>query len=133
MSAPPPRRWISETQVLHELERLSDLSMDKVTEYGTASQEAARAEADYKRDRAKAILSFKAQATGARPSVAEAELQADASEGVADAYLARLLTAAKSDSLKEAMRSIRANQEALRTAAASARDGVVGPGWSGKR
>lgn len=128
------RRWINEKQVLAELERLSDLSMETVADYGQASQAAARAEADYKRDRAKAVLRHKAAGptTGGRSSVAEAELQADADEDVADKYLNRLLTAAKSDSLKEAMRSIRANQEALRTAAASARDGVTGPGWSGR-
>lgn len=128
------RRWINEQQVLAELERLSDLSMDVVADYGRVAEAAARAEAAYKRDRAKAVLRHKAtpSQTGGKTSVAEAELAADADSDVAGKYLDRLLAAAKSDSLKESMRSIRANQEALRTAAASARDGVAGPGWQGR-
>lgn len=129
------RRWVNETQVLAELERLSDLSMEKVVEYATVAQEAALAEAEYKRQRARKVLSAQAIAkgNGERASVAQAELVADADEEVSQAYLARLSTAAQQDAVKEAMRSIRTNQEALRTAAASARDGVTGPGWSGAR
>lgn len=128
------RRWVNEQQVLAELERLSDLSMATVAEYAVQAQDAARAEAGYKRIRAQAILRRQAigDGNGKRPSVAQAETEADAQDEVADAYLERLTTAAAADASREALRSIRTNQEALRTAAASARDGVVGPGWQGR-
>lgn len=134
MSGEQRRRWVSEQQVLAELERLSDLSMATVSDYARHSREAAEAEAAHKRLRAQAILRFQARARGQgdRVSVAQAETEADADDEVAAAYTHRLITAAQADTDREALRSIRTNQEALRTAAASARDGVVGPGWQGR-
>lgn len=136
MSAPErQRRWVNEEQVLAELERLSDLSMATVAEYAVQAQDAARAEAEHKRLRATAILQFQARARGqsTRVSVAQAEVEAEADGGVSYAYLLRLTTAAAAETSREVLRSIRTNQESMRTAAASARDGVVGPGMSGRR
>lgn len=133
MTSEQRRRWVSEQQVLTELERLSDLSMATVAEYAVLAQDAAKAEAEHKRLRARKVLLAKAESASSRPSVAEAELIADGDDTIAAAYLLRLTTAAAVDSTREAMRSIRENQNALRTAAASARDGVVGPGWQGNR
>jgi hypothetical protein len=125
------RRWVNEQQVLAEMERLADLSMETVADYAVHSAEAARAEAAYKSLRARKVLTYRAASTSSRPSIAEAENAADADDEVAAAYLLRLTTAAAADTDREALRSIRANLEALRTAAASAREGVRGPGWGG--
>lgn len=135
MTGEARRRWVDEQTVLGELERLSDLSMATVADYATHSQESARAEADHKRLRAKAVLRFQARSRGegTRVSVAQAEVEADADDEVSSAYLLRLTSAAAADTDREALRSIRQNQDSLRTAAASARDGVVGPGMSGRR
>lgn len=133
MTAEGRRRWVSEEQVLSELEHMADLSMATVAEFAVFAQDAAKAEAGYKSLRAKAVLSAKARSTSSRPSIAEAETIADAQDDVAAALLGRLVADAHLEACREALRSIRTNQEALRTAAASARDGVVGPGMSGRR
>lgn len=127
------RRWVDEQQVLAEMERLADLSMATVADYSVHSTDAARAEAGYKSLRARKVLHYRARSTSSRPSMAEAEVHADADDEVSDAYLLRLTTQALADADREALRSIRVNQDALRTAAASARDGVIGPGFGGAR
>jgi hypothetical protein len=121
--SPGPRRWITEEQVLFELERLNDASMEATNRYAAEAQDAARAEADYKRLKAKRVLI--AKATGVR-GIAEAEYTADADDEVATAYMERLTKAAQADATRERLRSIRTNQEVLRTAAASNRQPVVG-------
>lgn len=123
-----PRRWVSEDAVLDEMERLNDESMSLVSDYAITAPERAAAEAKHKTARAKRILL--ARHRGAK-SMAEAEVIADADDDVADLLAERLNQDAVVDSLREALRSIRTNQDALRTAAASARDGVTGPGWKG--
>lgn len=122
------RRWVNEETVLAELERLSDLSMEQVAEYAAAARESATAEAEHKRLRARRIL--EAQANGTK-AISAAEVVAEADDDVSSAYLRRLTSAAHTDAVREALRSIRENQNALRTAAASARDGVTGPGFGG--
>lgn len=112
------------------MERLSDLSMDTVADYAADARAAAVAEAEHKRLRARAVLTAQAdgRSQNQRVSVAQAETQAEANDVVSEAYMERLVTAAKADADREALRSIRTNLEVLRTAAASARDGVAGPG-----
>lgn len=124
------RRWASEEAVLAELERLGDESMDRARDFQSLAQAAAEAEATHKALRAKRVLLARANGT---KSIAAAEYEAEADSVVAAAYLDRLTTTAAKEACQEALRSIRTNQEALRTAAASARDGVVGPGFSGRR
>lgn len=118
------RRWVTEEQVLEELERLNDMSLAAVREYEDAAQAAANAEADHKRLRAVTVLKAKAQ-HGIR-GIGEAEYHAEANDEVASAYQLRLTTAATADAIRERLRSIRTNQEALRTAAASNRSPVTG-------
>lgn len=130
MTGEARRRWTSEERVLSELEELSDLSMRTAAEYAVHARHAAEAEADHKRLRAKRILN--ARAAGEK-SIAAAEVVAEADDEVSTAYLRRLTTAAVADADRETMRTFRSSLEALRTAAASARDGVVGPGMSGRR
>jgi hypothetical protein len=121
----PGRRWTSEAQVLEEMERLNDLSLQKVAEYESRAVAAAEAEATHKAMRAKRVLL--AKASGVR-SISEAEYVAEADDDVAQAYLQRLAFAAEADAIKEGLRSIRTNQDGLRTAAASHRSPFVGPG-----
>lgn len=131
---PPRRQWVTEEAVLGELERLADLSMSTAREYHVATEERATKEAEHKRLRARRMLkAMSPGADGKRASAALAEVTAEADDEVATALHERLVADALADSLRQTLMSIRTNQEALRTAAASARDGVVGPGMSGRR
>jgi hypothetical protein len=123
-----PRTWVSEDAVLAEMERLNNLSMSLVSDFTMAAPERAAAEAAHKLARAKRILL--ARHNGVK-SMAEAEVIAEADDDVAALYAARLNQDALLESIRETLRSVRVNQDALRTAAASARDGVTGPGWKG--
>lgn len=120
------QRWTTEAQVLAEMERLNDLSMEKVREYQDISVKAAEAEASHKAMRAKRALVAKANGV---KSISEAEMTAEADETVAQAYMDRLVLAAQADACREALRSIRTNQDGLRTAAASHRSPISGPGF----
>lgn len=119
------RRWTSEAQVLEEMERLNDLSMDKARDFAGLAVEAATAEAAHKTLRAKRILA--AQAGGVK-SISGAEAVADADDAVGQALLERLVSNAHAEACREALRSIRTNQDGLRTAAASHRTPFSGPG-----
>jgi predicted house-cleaning NTP pyrophosphatase (Maf/HAM1 superfamily) len=123
-----PRRWVSEDSVLAEMERLNDQSMDYVNDLAILLPERAAAEVAHKVARAKRILV--AKHNGVR-SIGEAEYIAEADDAVAALWMERLGKDAQAEALREALRSIRTNQDGLRTAAASARDGVTGPGWKG--
>lgn len=112
------RRFSTEGEVLAELERLHFLSLEKVQEYESMAVTAAEAEATHKAMRAKRVLLAKANGV---KSIAEAEYTAEADDDVAQAYLQRLASGATAEAIREALRSIRTNQEALRTMAASHR------------
>lgn len=116
------RRFRTEDEVLAELERLHFLSLEKVQEYETMAVAAGENEATHKAMRAKRVLLAKANGV---KSIAEAEYTAEADDDVAQAYLQRLVLAAQADAAREALRSIRTNQEALRTMAASNRPSVM--------
>lgn len=127
-----PRRWVSEAAVLDELERLNDTSMDLVRQYREHARAAAEAEASHKSARARRILLAKASRTEGRAMpISEAEVTAEADPEVSSLYMTRLTSAAMADATKEALRTIRTNQDGLRTAAASHRDMISGPGWKG--
>jgi hypothetical protein len=118
------RRWSSEAQVLEEMERLADMSMDLAAQYKGQAVESAEAEALHKSLRARRILAAQAShaaGTGRAPSMALAEVVAEADDDVADALQDRLVKSAIADSTRETLRSVRTNQDALRTAAASHR------------
>lgn len=117
------RRWDTEAQVLLEMERLSDESMQRAADFAIQAVLAAQAEATHKAMRARRQLL--ARANGIK-SMAEAEVIAEADDDVAGAYMDRLVSAATADACREAMRSIRTNIEAMRTAVASHR--VAGQG-----
>lgn len=117
------RRFSSEQEVLDELERLHFLSLSKAQDYEREAVFAAEAEATHKALRARRVLLAKAK--GVR-SIAEAEYTAEADDDVAQAYLQRLTGSAIAEATRESLRSIRTNQEALRTMAASHRPAAMG-------
>jgi hypothetical protein len=117
------RRFSSEQEVLDELERLHFMSLERVQAYEALAVQAAENEAAHKSLRAQRVLL--AKANGVR-SIAEAEYTAEADPDVADAFTQRLVLTAQADATKEALRSIRTNQEALRTMAASHRPTAMG-------
>lgn len=122
------RRWSSEAQVLEEMERLADMSMEMAADYKGQAVEAAEAEALHKSLRARRILQAQATHagnTGRAPSMALAEVTAEADNAVADALQDRLVKSAIADSTRETLRSVRTNQDALRTAAASHRTSPI--------
>lgn len=123
-----PRRWVSEDSVLAEMERLNDQSMEVAHDLAILLPERAAAEVAHKVARAKRILQAKHQ--GVR-GINEAEYIAEADDAVAALWLDRLGKDAEVEAMRELLRTIRTNQDGLRTAAASARDGVTGPGWKG--
>lgn len=123
-------RWTDERTVLRELESLNDLSMAEATRYYQLAREAAETEARHKTLRAKAFL--RAKAAGAR-SADHAAAEAEADPSVANAYLERLVAASLADACRESLRTIRNNQDGLRTAVASHRDAIAGPGMGGRR
>lgn len=111
--------------MLSEMERLNDLSLEKVQEFSNLAVKAAEAEATHKALRAKRVLL--AKANGVR-AISEAEYTAEADDDVAGAYMERLVLGAQAEACREALRSIRTNQDGLRTAAASHRSPMSGPG-----
>lgn len=105
------------------MERLHFLSLEKANAYEGAAVEAAEAEATHKALRAKRVLMAKANGV---KSIAEAEYTAEADPAVSGAYLDRLTLLAQAEATRESLRSIRTNQEALRTMAASHRPSQSG-------
>lgn len=91
---------------------------EAVVEYDAHAQQAAEAEATYRSERAKHVLT--ARADGAR-SIAEAETKADADDDVARLLLDRLSTAALADANKQRILSLREKIGALRSYLADAR------------
>lgn len=76
--------------------------------------EAARAEAAYKNERAKAV--YRHKMSGDRMSVAEAELRADAQDDICELLQARLVKAAAADGLKARLTQLREQNANGRTA-----------------
>jgi len=87
--------------------------------YPAVNDAAARAEAAHKTARAKAIL--RARADGCR-SMAEAEVQAEADDHIADLLMTRLTTRAKADAHLEKLRQLRSQSEAARSYQAAERE-----------
>lgn len=105
------------------LDRLGAVSLEyqtKADEYREIAQAAARAEAEHKTARAKAVLRFKAAAE--RMSMAEAECRAEADDDVAELYLRRLTTAARADSHREKLRQLKEQIAYGRTYVATERE-----------
>lgn len=124
------RRWATEDAVLAEMERLNEESMKLVRDFTLAAPARAQAEAKHKTARAQRQLRARAEGV---TSMAEAEAIAEGDPEVANLYADRLHQDAILEAIRESLRSIRTNQDALRTAAASARDAISAPGWTGGR
>lgn len=92
---------------------------------------AAKAEAAYKRERAKAALRLKE--SGERMSVAEAELRADADDKVAALYEERLIASATAEAHKHKLIQLREQNANGRTAVVDERanDEIHARGYGG--
>lgn len=116
------------------LQRLGAVSRKYETKASEATDvyvAAARAEAAYKREHAKAALRFKE--SGERMSVAEAELRADADDGVSRLYEERLVLAATAEGHKHKLIQLREQNANGRTAVVDERasDEIHARGYGG--
>lgn len=96
--------------------RMGEVSREYELKANTAEQvytDAARAEASYKNERAKAVLAHKL--SGERMSVAEAELRADAQDDIAELLQNRLVKSAVADALKAKLMQLREQVASGRT------------------
>jgi hypothetical protein len=111
-----------------EVSREYELRADSAEQVYT---DAARAEAAYKHQRARAVLRHKL--SGDRMSVAEAEIRADAQDDIAELHQRRLTTQAASDALKAKLTQMREQNANGRTAVVDERavDTIHARGHSG--
>lgn len=91
----------------------------KAEEYGRIADEAARAEAEHRKERAKAIVWHKTSAE--KISMAEAETRAEADENVSRLYLDRLVKAAAADAARARLHQLKEQTAVGRSFAAAER------------
>lgn len=82
--------------------------------------EAARADAAHKRERAKAVLRFKAGAE--RMTQSEAETRADADDVIAELHLKKVITNAEMEALKDKLRQLKEREASCRTEVTTERE-----------
>lgn len=105
------------------LRRLGAVSAEyerKASEYGNLTDAAANAEADHRRERARAIIWHKSQ--GEKLSQAEAETRADADDNVSELFRARLVTAAAAEAAKQKLAQLREQVAVGRSFSAAERE-----------
>lgn len=81
---------------------------------------AAKADAAYKRDRAKTVLKFKASVE--RMTQAEAETRADADDVISHLYLTKVIASAESEALKDKLRQLKEREASCRTEVTTERE-----------
>lgn len=104
-------------QIDSEIQRLSTLLEDATYEYRAAAQDAAEAEAEYRRE--KAIATIASIEHGGKMTAPEREARAH--RHVADQHKSYLLNSANRDGIREFLVSTRTRLEVLRTLAANVR------------
>jgi hypothetical protein len=82
--------------------------------------EAARADAAYKRERAKAVLKFKAGAE--RMPQSEAETRADADDMISTLHLKKVIASAEAEALKDKLRQLKEREASCRTEVTTERE-----------
>ena len=107
-------------EAIQRLRRVSDAYEAKVGESASLYEVAARAEADYRAERAKAVLRHKA--TRDRMSVAEAETRADADNQVYQLHTDRLVSAALAEAHKDRLRQLKEREASCRTEVTTERE-----------
>lgn len=99
--------------VTHKINGLF-VEWDNVTkQYQKELANAAHAEVEHKREKARFIV--RARAEDPKLSATQAEMEADADDEIADLYLARLGTAAMAEATKHRLFMLRAKSDALRS------------------
>lgn len=107
-------------EAIQRLRRVSDEHAARAAESKAIYRAAAHADAIYKRDRAKAVLRHKASQE--RMSQAEAETRADADDAVYELLVAKLVSAADSESHRDVLRHLREAEPSARTECATERE-----------
>lgn len=111
-------RLLTQGEIEQQIMAISDALEEATDDYASASYEAALAEADYRREYARAMV-HAADADGPRVPVSERE--ARALLAVTDQHRAYKVLDARAESGKQALYSLRARLDALRTLAANVR------------
>lgn len=107
-------------EAIQRLRATSDSFEAKANLTRDVYSEAARADAAYKVERAKAILRFKAGAE--RMPQSEAETRADAADTIAALHLAKVCAAADAESLKDKLRQLKEREASCRTEVTTERE-----------
>jgi hypothetical protein len=108
------------SEAIQRLRRVSDTYEEKATESPAMYETAARAEAYYRAERAKAVLRHKASAD--RMSVAEAETRADADNQIYQLHTDRLVSAALAEAHKDRLRQLKEREASCRTEVTTERE-----------
>lgn len=91
-------------------------------EFGQVADAAARAEAEHRREKAKAVVWHKQSGAAEKISMSEAEHRADADDRVSELYLARVVTAAAADAARSQLHQKREQVAVGRSFAAAERE-----------
>ena len=111
------RGLLTQGDIEHSIVALSDQLEEQTYIYAQLSDEAANAEADYKLQAGKQLITL--VASGAKMTAQERQARADV--GCAEAFRAWKLAEARRQSCKEALLSLRARMDAQRSLAANVR------------
>lgn len=91
-------------------------------EFGQIADAAARAEAEHRREKAKAVVWHKQSGAAEKISMTEAEHRADADDHVSGLYLQRVVTAAAADAARSQLHQKREQVAVGRSFAAAERE-----------
>jgi len=110
-------RPLSQVEVEERIQAVIERMEEETEAYDDVAQAAAEAEADYRRDSARALLAV--INAGEKQTVAERQARADLL--TADAHKNHLITQAARNSKREHLQTLRAHLDSLRTLNASIR------------
>lgn len=110
-------RPLSQVEVEERIQAVMDAMESQTEHYDTISREAAEAEADYRRDSARALIAV----INSETKMTVAERQARADLLTADAHRKHLIKQAARNSCRESLMTLRTHLDALRTLNASIR------------
>jgi len=108
------------SEAIRRLRWVSDQYEAKASESAALYEVAARAEADYRAERAKAVLRHKASRE--RMSVAEAETRADADTQIYQLHTDRLVSSALAEAHKDRLRQLKEREASCRTEVTTERE-----------
>lgn len=110
------------SEALRRLGQVSAEYAERARDYGQIADAAARAEAEHRQEKAKAVVWHKQSGAAEKISMSEAEHRADADERVAGLYLQRVVTAAAADAARAKLHQLREQVAVGRSFAAAERE-----------